>query len=126
MCSTFAAAQQKKVEQVHFCELKPVEEPLQGFTKPSFPGGNDSMLAWLKRELPDSVRAVCGKFMVRVTVDTLGKIQFIQLYLPADNLHILEIMVVFFEMPCWNPAVFVNKQGVARRQEWSMGVQVEF
>jgi hypothetical protein len=116
----------QEIEQVSFCNDQVKEEEIKGLIKPSFPGGEDSVLAFVKRAVPDSVQTMCGEVYLYLTVDTLGNIDILRMSVARDSVCGKQIVSAFYGMPRWNPALYVNEAGELKKQSWNTQVRVTF
>jgi hypothetical protein len=117
---------QPVVERVDFCNDQVKEEEIKGLIKPSFPGGQDSMMAFLRCAIPDSVQKMCGEVYLYLTVDTLGNIDILRMSVARDSVCGKQIVSAFYGMPRWNPALYVNEAGESKKQSWNAHVKGVF
>lgn len=117
---------QPVVERVSFCNDQVKEEEIKGLIKPSFPGGQDSMMAFLRCAIPDSVQRMCGEVYLYIAVDTLGGLNILRMSVSGDSICGRRLVSAFYSMPRWSPSLYVKESGESKKQSWNAHVNVRF
>ena len=82
-------------------------------TDPEFPGGNDSLVAFLQRNIPYPVKAyynnIEGTVLVQINIETDGRITNPKILVPVSPSCDSACINAFMSMPTWKPGKNMGK-----------------